>query len=138
MKLVGVRYNPDTDVVKMACESHETPAQNKRYLADLVQTLVKEAKDESDMFEDVPLDFRHHKPKKVWVFPEEWKLDEERKQKLAAERERLQQIEQGRGAKGQLVEGKRVLEEALKIMSKETAKIIPDSRQIPGRVQRLR
>jgi small subunit ribosomal protein S35 len=43
-KLVGVRYNPETDIVKMSCEMFETQAQNKRYLGDLVEELVKEAK----------------------------------------------------------------------------------------------
>lgn len=43
-KLAGVRYNPETDIVKMSCEMFETQAQNKRYLGDLVDTLVKEAK----------------------------------------------------------------------------------------------
>jgi small subunit ribosomal protein S35 len=36
IKLAGVRYNPDTDVVKISCEKFEEPAQNKRYLGDLV------------------------------------------------------------------------------------------------------
>lgn len=43
-KLVGVRYNPEKDVVKMSCEMFETQAQNKRYLGDIVDSLVKEAK----------------------------------------------------------------------------------------------
>ena len=43
-KLVGVRYNPETDLVKMSCEMFETQAQNKRYLGDLVDTLLREAK----------------------------------------------------------------------------------------------
>lgn len=44
IKLVGVRYNPETDIVKMSCEMFETQAQNKRYLGDLVDTLLKEAR----------------------------------------------------------------------------------------------
>jgi hypothetical protein len=43
-KLVGVRYNPETDIVKMSCEMFESQAQNKRYLGDLVDTLLQEAK----------------------------------------------------------------------------------------------
>ena len=43
IKLVGVRYNPETDIVKMSCEMFETQAQNKRYLGDLVNTLLREA-----------------------------------------------------------------------------------------------
>jgi small subunit ribosomal protein S35 len=43
-KLVGVRYNPETDIVKMSCEMFETQAQNKRYLGDLVDELLREAR----------------------------------------------------------------------------------------------
>lgn len=43
-KLAGVRYNPETDVIKMSCEMFETQAQNKRYLGDVVQSLLKEAR----------------------------------------------------------------------------------------------
>ena len=44
IKLVGVRYNPQTDIVKMSSEMFDTQAQNKRYLGDLVDTLMKEAR----------------------------------------------------------------------------------------------
>ncbi len=44
IKLVGVRYNPETDIVKMSCEMFGSQAQNKRYLGDLVQTLLREAR----------------------------------------------------------------------------------------------
>ena len=43
IKLVGVRYNPQTEIVKMSSETFETQAQNKRYLGDLVDTLLREA-----------------------------------------------------------------------------------------------
>lgn len=43
-KLAGVRYNPETDIIKMSCEMFETQAQNKRYLGDLVGNIVQEAK----------------------------------------------------------------------------------------------
>lgn len=74
IKLVGPRYNPDTDMVKMSCEQFEAPAQNKRYLGDQVNKLLDEARNGADKFEDVPLDLRHHKSKKRVQFPEEWKL----------------------------------------------------------------
>ena len=77
IKLVGVRYNPQTDVVKMSSEMFETQAQNKRYLGDLVDTLMAEARDEKDTFEDVPLDFRHHRFKTKPQFPESWKRPRE-------------------------------------------------------------
>lgn len=43
-KLAGPRYNPVKDTIKMSCESFEHQAQNKRYLAELVEKLVAEAK----------------------------------------------------------------------------------------------
>lgn len=43
-KLAGVRYNPETDIIKMSCEMFETQAQNKRYLGDLVGSIIQEAK----------------------------------------------------------------------------------------------
>lgn len=43
-KLVGPRYNPETEIVRMSCEMFEHQAQNKRYLSDLVDTLIAEAK----------------------------------------------------------------------------------------------
>jgi small subunit ribosomal protein S35 len=43
-KLAGVRYNPEADIVKMSCEMFETQAQNKRYLGELVETLLQEAR----------------------------------------------------------------------------------------------
>jgi small subunit ribosomal protein S35 len=44
IKLAGVRYNPETQIVKMSSEMFETQAQNKKYLSDLVDTLIREAK----------------------------------------------------------------------------------------------
>ncbi|EXJ94840.1 hypothetical protein A1O1_03238 [Capronia coronata CBS 617.96] len=93
IKLVGVRYNPDTDVVKMSCERFEAPAQNKRYLGDLVNKLVHEAKNGADTFEDVPLDFRHHKSKQRVTFPEEWKLKPGRIQELLHARQNRNLLE---------------------------------------------
>jgi hypothetical protein len=43
-KLAGVRYNPEKDIVKMSCEMFETQAQNKRYLGDVVDSLLREAR----------------------------------------------------------------------------------------------
>src|SRR2546421_8702984 len=44
VKLVGARYDPMTGIVRMSCEMFETQAQNKRYLGDLVDTLLNEAR----------------------------------------------------------------------------------------------
>lgn len=43
-KLVGVRFNPETEIVRISCEQFEHQAQNKRYLGDLVDRLIVEAK----------------------------------------------------------------------------------------------
>lgn len=43
-KLAGVRWNPESDIVKISCESYPTQAQNKRYLGDVLASLIKEAK----------------------------------------------------------------------------------------------
>lgn len=93
IKLVGPRYNPDTDVVKMSCENFEAPAQNKRYLGDLVNKLLDEARNGADKFEDVPVDFRHHKSKRKVTFPEEWKLKPARVQELLTVRKEQKLLE---------------------------------------------
>lgn len=108
---------------------HETPMQNKRYLTDLTSKLIKEAKDSTDMFDDVPLDFRHHKPKKTWVFPQEWKLDAGRREKLLAQRETAKMLEGAQALQQQVVEGKTILEQAIKAMPKDVPRIVTDSRQ---------
>ncbi|KAF8252322.1 hypothetical protein K440DRAFT_504399, partial [Wilcoxina mikolae CBS 423.85] len=59
VKLVGSRYNPQTKMVKMSCEMFEHQAQNKRYLSDLIDKLLAEARDPTDTFEDIPPDYRH-------------------------------------------------------------------------------
>ncbi|CRG87579.1 hypothetical protein PISL3812_04597 [Talaromyces islandicus] len=102
LKLVGPRYNPDTDIVRMSCEKFSARAQNKRYLGDTIKTLIKEAK-EGDAFTDIPLDLRHHKPKVQHTFPESWKLTETRRRQLAADRENRISAEKARNS---IVDGK--------------------------------
>ena len=63
IKLLGTRYNPETQTAKLSCERFPEPAQNKRYLGDLVNSLIDECKKSGpgvDMFEDIPIDERHH------------------------------------------------------------------------------
>lgn len=43
-KLLGARWNPETNIAKMSCEQFDHQAQNKRYLGDLINKLVAEAK----------------------------------------------------------------------------------------------
>ncbi len=140
IKLVGVRYNPQTDVVKISSEMFETQAQNKRYLGDLVDTLIAEAKDTTDTYEDVPLDFRHHKYKAKLEFPEAWKLTPERKRQLEAERQQKRLAEELREALGQLPDGVSAIETMLKAMSvKEEARVLVEAPgRSKGKVSRLR
>ncbi|KAL4909037.1 hypothetical protein BDW74DRAFT_145844 [Aspergillus multicolor] len=112
LKIVGPRYNPQKDIIRMSCEKFDTRAQNKRYLGDLIGTLLKEAK-EGDSFADVPLDLRHHKPKKRLQFPQEWIMTEERKMQLDATRaERKRLAMQRSGA----VDGNSVIAAAIKVV----------------------
>ena len=119
VKLVGVRYNPETDLVKMSCEMFETQAQNKRYLGDLVDTLMAEAQDPSDMFEDVPLDFRHYKSKPEIEFPEQWKLTEERRTRLEENQRQRELRETEREKAGTLVDGAQVIEQVMEAMTRK-------------------
>lgn len=109
LKLVGTRYNPDKDLIKMSCEKFPSRAQNKRYLGDLINSLIKEAK-EGDSFADIPLDLRHHKPKRRHEFPREWALTEERKAELERAREERKKKELERMT---VVDGNEVIGEAM-------------------------
>ena len=115
IKLAGVHYNPSRDAIKISCEKFETQAQNKRYLGDLVNKMIAEATDPNkDSFEDVPFDFRHHKPKIVHEFPEEWKLGSEEMvwelMEGREERRRRQRLFLGEGEGGRGRETKEVVD----------------------------
>ncbi|MCJ1311857.1 37S ribosomal protein S24, mitochondrial [Agyrium rufum] len=123
IKLVGVRYNPRKDIVKMSCEMFESQAQNKRYLGDLVDTLIAEAKGEGesegakDSFDDVPVDFRHVDMKVKPLFPEAWKLGQEQKRRALEEGRRERELrEVKRQVEGSVVDGTRLIEDALSKM----------------------
>ncbi|KAI8948424.1 mitochondrial ribosomal subunit protein-domain-containing protein [Xylaria longipes] len=104
-KLLGSRWNPETDIAKMSCEQFEHTAQNKRYLGDLVNKLVAQAKDPTDMFEDVPLDTRHHTFKVKPKFPKEWRMTEERRRFLEDTRQKALLLDQAKEEEGTLVNG---------------------------------
>lgn len=112
-KLLGPRYNPETEIAKISCEMYENQAQNKRYLGDLVDKLLEEARDTTDTFEDVPLDTRHHIFKKKPKFPREWRMDDERKAGLRAARGRLLLLDEQRTENGQIVDGREAIVKAL-------------------------
>ncbi|KJZ78225.1 hypothetical protein HIM_02263 [Hirsutella minnesotensis 3608] len=111
--LAGARYDPETELVKMSCESFEHQAQNKRYLMDLVAKLVAAAKDPADTFADVPLDTRHRPAKERPRFPREWRVSEQRRRELADVREQAVLADAQRQEQGRLVDGKKVVEEYL-------------------------
>lgn len=108
LKLVGTRYNPQTDIVRMSSEQFGSSAQNKRYLADVVNTLIKEAR-EGDAFADIPLDLRHVKPNNRPQFPDAWKMTDERRKQLAARRAERYKSEQERDA---IVDGNKIVGQA--------------------------
>ncbi|KAL3424308.1 37s ribosomal protein [Phlyctema vagabunda] len=112
-KLAGVRYNPETEIIKMSSEMFGTQAQNKRYLGELVQKLLVEARDPTDTFEDIPLDTRHHVFKTKPKFPKEWRMTPERRAEVEAYRQAVIAKEQQNELAGATVDGigniKRVL-----------------------------
>ncbi|EEQ28154.1 37S ribosomal protein S24, mitochondrial [Microsporum canis] len=128
LKLVGPRYNPDTDIIHMSCEKFPTRAQNKRYLGDLVNTLIKEAK-EGDSFADIPLVFPHHKPKKRYVFPESWNVTEESKKQIEAARHQIDDIVAKKG----IVDGNEVIAQAAKTLPALGAmnQLLPSAQTVP-------
>lgn len=112
-KLAGPRYNPETELVKMACESFEHQAQNKQYLVNLVNDLITAAKDPKDTFADVPLDLRHHKFEPKPQFPKEWRLTEERRKELAEHRQQAAIADAKRAEDGLLVDGQKLIDNFL-------------------------
>ncbi|KAJ5415987.1 hypothetical protein N7465_004682 [Penicillium sp. CMV-2018d] len=112
LKLAGTRYNPQTDIIRMSSERFGSRAQNKRYLADVVNSMIKEAK-EGDSFADIPLDLRHHKYKTRLQFPESWNMTETRRSQLAARRKERLAAEETRAA---LVDGNSVVSDAIKTL----------------------
>ncbi|KAI0164239.1 mitochondrial ribosomal subunit protein-domain-containing protein [Hypoxylon sp. FL1284] len=110
-KLLGPRYNPETDVAKISCEQFEHQAQNKRYLGDLVQKLVAQAKDPTDMFEDIPIDTRHHKFKVKPKFPKEWRMTEERRNFIDNTRQKSLLLDQAKEEAGSLISGTEKIEQ---------------------------
>ncbi|CAG8613689.1 17824_t:CDS:2 [Cetraspora pellucida] len=69
--LCGPRYDGKGEF-KFSCEKFPHQAQNKKYLSDLMDRLLKEARDDTETFDNIPVDLRHVKPKKRHPFPKEW------------------------------------------------------------------
>lgn len=128
IKLAGVRYNPDTDIIKMSCESFDTQTQNKRFLGETITNLLKEAKDPKDTFADVPFDFRHHKPKPRYEFPKEWILTPERKKYLQDKRMQMLELDDQKANNGLMIDGKMIAETSM-----PSAVAAPEPVMISGR-----
>ncbi|KAJ2502305.1 37S ribosomal protein S24, mitochondrial [Coemansia sp. RSA 1972] len=81
--LVGDRYNPEIDELKMSENRESSSLMNKKVLGDTLIALITEAKKTDDQFADVPLDFSSRGYKPAPVFPTEWlpKLKEKREVK---------------------------------------------------------
>ncbi|KAL8392561.1 hypothetical protein RB595_002667 [Gaeumannomyces hyphopodioides] len=120
-KLAGARYNPEKGTIKMSCESFEHPAQNKRYLSDLIAKLIAEAKDPKDTFEDIPLDTRHHKSKTKYSFPKEWRMTEERRQQLMQIRKQAYELDTAKRASGEIVDGTEKIQQSIAAPAKDSA-----------------
>ncbi|KKA30647.1 hypothetical protein TD95_004207 [Thielaviopsis punctulata] len=112
-KLAGPRYNPQTHLIKISCESFPHQAQNKRFLSDQVDRLIAEAKDPKDTFEDIPLDTRHHKFVSNPKWPKEWTLTKDRRAALADIRKATAQVEAAKEKAGLLVDGVEKIEKHL-------------------------
>jgi small subunit ribosomal protein S35 len=73
----------------------------------------------TDDFEDVPFDFRHHRPKKRTEFPKEWVLTAARKQYLENKRVEQARMDDQRLNNGQMIDGKLVIETSLPFISEQ-------------------
>ncbi|KAM0722757.1 hypothetical protein Q7P37_002199 [Cladosporium fusiforme] len=135
IKLVGARWNPHKEVVRMSCESFETQAQNKRFLGETIGKLLAEARDsKSDSFADVPLDLRHVENKRMQRkqkallrarlanpytgFPVEWRMTEERRAQLEAKRTDLLEAPAVEKIAAESVEGE------AQVQAKEKQKVV--------------
>ncbi|KAI9716499.1 MAG: 37S ribosomal protein S24, mitochondrial [Chrysothrix sp. TS-e1954] len=121
IKLLGPRFDPMTGRAKMSSQRFPTVAQNKRFLGDMVDKLIAEAKDERDMFEDVPFDFRasRHVVRKRRErelrrgFPEAWKMTEQRRAELEARRTETRERENRKVLEGTVVDGVKLIAQAM-------------------------
>lgn len=83
--LAGVRYDHETDVVKISATAFSEAAQNVTYIGEILRNLLKEAKDSKDTFADIPLRTSHVEARKrrnknayrKFEYPENWKRPED-------------------------------------------------------------
>ncbi|PVU95049.1 hypothetical protein BB561_002082 [Smittium simulii] len=70
--LVGPRYDLSTDMLTMSSDTELTSVLNKKKLSQTLEVLIKEAVNDKDYFEDIPLKTYIKRKKTVPKYPEEW------------------------------------------------------------------
>ena len=78
--LATTRYDYQTDVLKFSSDRFPEPRQNAKYLSDVLNKLISEAKANVEELKDIPLDKRHINARsmrkktkgKINEFPKEW------------------------------------------------------------------
>lgn len=73
------------------------------------------------MFEDIPLDTRHHKFKPKIKFPVEWRMSEERRKFIDNTREKSLLLDEAKTEEGSMVDGKKLIEESFVAREKQLA-----------------
>ncbi|KAI9661329.1 MAG: 37S ribosomal protein S24, mitochondrial [Alyxoria varia] len=121
IKLLGARYDPYKQQSRISSDQFPTSAQNKRHTLDVLDKLLYEARYGRDSFEDVPFDFRHAKDRRKLVFPEAWKMTEERKEELRAKRGGVGQLDKRTGSAGDEAVAQKLVEpgEPVRAMGEE-------------------
>ncbi|KAJ2081690.1 37S ribosomal protein S24, mitochondrial [Coemansia sp. RSA 988] len=71
--LVGVRYNPQSDELKMSEDREATSLLNKKRLADTLTTLIAQAKNK-ESYVDVPLDYNYLNRGHTKNIPRKWSI----------------------------------------------------------------
>ena len=136
-KLVGARYNPEKEIIKMSSEGFEHAAQNKRYLLNLIDDLLKEAKDPQDTFEDVPLDLRHFKSKKAAkpTFPKKW-LNQSSQESVLTIQYQLAEMDAVKAREGTMLDGKKIIDNWLqeKLDAEQKLTLAAEADKLSGKV----
>lgn len=94
-KLAGPRYNPETDTVKMSSDKYEHQAQNKRYLSDLVDTLIEAAKVSKQQSHSFPLSHSGHLNDMGWMPRRSGRLTEGHHDRIPKTRSRTSRSTRG-------------------------------------------
>lgn len=130
-KLLGARYTPaivrsghepadwERGAAKMSCERFPTYEENRADLRLRIDRLVTEAMDSKDTMQDIPLDKRHYKEKIKPKFPIEWRMDMQGRRMLEIEQHRQAAIaiDELKAKQGQLVDGSKVVQDAIAQMA---------------------